>query len=75
MSNGNLVTNTPVVYISVRDCPFTWKGQNLAAMRRAEIRPLAKGVKVSADGSKQEILKRLLGKLQAMDAPKELSEI
>ena len=75
MSNGNLVTNTPIVYISTTQCPFTWKGQNLAAMRRAELRPLAKGVKVSADGSKQEILRRLIGKLSVIDAPKELSEI
>ena len=75
MSNGNTVASTSTVYISVRDCPFTWNGQNLAAMRRAKLRLLAKGVKISAAGSKQEILKRLLGKLQAMGAPKELREI
>ena len=75
MSNGNLVTNTPIVYIGPKNCPFTKNGKNLAEMRRAVLRPLAKSLKVSAGGSKQEILKRVIGKLKVIDAPKELSDI
>ena len=64
-----------IVYISVRDCPFTVNGENLAAIRRAKLRPIAKRLRVSADGSKQEVLRRVIGKLSAIDAPKELSDI
>jgi len=75
MSNGNLVTNTPVVYIAPKQCPYSFNGQNLAAMRRAKLRERAKNLGVSPDGSKQAILIRVIGKLKVMDAPKELSEI
>ncbi len=75
MSNGNLVTNTPVVYLAPKQCPYSRNGQNLAAMRRAQLREIAKEVGVSPDDSKQAILKRLIGKLNVMDAPKELNDI
>lgn len=75
MSNGNLVTNTPIVYLAPKQCPFTINGQNLAAMRRARLREVAKAIGVDPGGSKQEILKRLIGKLKVTGAPKELSDI
>ena len=75
MNEGNLITNNPVVYIAPKDCPFTINGENLAAMRRAKLRRIAKSLKVSADGSKQEILKRVIGRLKAADAPRELSDV
>jgi len=74
MSNGNLVTNTPVVYLAPKNCPFSLNGQNLAAMRRAGLRHIAKSLDVSPDGSKQSILVRIIGKLKVIDAPKELSD-
>ncbi len=75
MSNGNLVTNTPINYISSRQCPYSFNGENLAAMRRAKLRLLAKELEVSPDDSKQAILVRLIGKLKVMDAPKELTDL
>ena len=75
MSNGNLVTNNPIVYLGPKDCQFTKNGQNLAEMRRAVLRPIAKSIKVSAEGSKQEILRKIIAKLKVIDAPKELSDI
>ncbi|KKM08169.1 hypothetical protein LCGC14_1726560 [marine sediment metagenome] len=75
MSNGNLITNTPINYIAPKQCEFTINGQNLAAMRRAKLRQLAKSLGVSPDDSKQAILKRIIAKLKVTGAPKELSDI
>ena len=75
MSNGNLVTNTPINYIAPKQCPYSFNGENLAAMRRAKLRQIAKSLKVSPDGSKQEILKRLIGALGVAGAPKELTDL
>ncbi len=71
----SLVTNNPVNYISSRQCPYSLNGENLAAMRRAKLRQIAKSLKVSPDGSKQEILKRLIGALGVASAPKELTDL
>ncbi len=71
----NIVTNTPIVYLAPKDCPFTLNGENLAAMRRAKLRKIAKSLKVSPDGSKQEILKRLIGTLRVAGVPKELNNL
>lgn len=71
----NIVTNTPIVYLAPKDCPFTFNGQNLAAMRRAKLRQIAKSLGVSPDGSKQDILRRTIANLKVTGAPKELSDI
>ena len=75
MSNGNLITNTPIVYLAPKDCPFSIDGQNLVEMRRARLRQIAKAIGVSAADSKQDILKRLIGKLKVAGAPKELTDL
>ena len=75
MSNGNLITNTPVNYIAPKQCEFSKGGQNLAAMGRVRLRQIAKSFGVSPDDSKQEILKRIIGKLKVIDAPKELNDL
>ncbi len=71
----NIVTNTPIHYLAPKDCPFSLNGQNLAAMRRAKLRQIAKSLEVSPDDSKQAILVRIIGKLKVMDAPKELTDL
>ena len=73
MSNGNLVTNRPVHYLAPKECEFSIGGSNLVTFRRAKLRLIAKSMSVSPDGSKQEILRRVIAKLKAMGAPKELS--
>ncbi len=71
----SMITNNPIRYLGPKDCPFTIDGKNLAEMRRAELRPYAKKLQVSADGSKQAILLRVIGKLKVIGAPKELNEL
>ena len=71
----DIVTNNPVNYIAPKQCPYSLNGENLAAMRRAKLREIAKKLKVSPDDSKQAILVRLIGKLKVMDAPKELTDL
>ena len=71
----SMITNNPIRYLGPKDCPFTIDGKNLAEMRRSDLRPYAKKFGVSADGSKQEILQRLIGRLKVADAPKELNEL
>ena len=70
-----LVNNAPVRYISVKDCPYSIEGNNLAEMRRARLRKIAIAISVSAEGSKQDILKRVIGRLKASGAPKELNDL
>ncbi len=72
---GNIVTNQTVHYMSAKECEFSIDGDNLAAIRRARLRTIAKALKVSPDGSKQEILKRVIGRLKSSGAPKELKDL
>ena len=75
MSNGNLITNTPIHYLAPKECPFTIDGKNLVTFRRARLRQIAKSLNVSPDDSKQDILKRIIAKLKVTGAPKELSDL
>ena len=75
MSKGNLITNTPIHYLSSKECPFTIGGENLVTFRRARLRQLAKAIGVSPAGSKQDILQKLIAKLKVTGSPKELSEV
>ena len=72
---GNIVTNQVVHYTSAKECEFSIDGENLVTIRRARLRGIAKALKVSPDGSKQEILKRVIGRLKASGAPKELIDL
>lgn len=67
--------NSQVRYLSTKDCEFTINGVNLAEMRRAKLRPIAKALGVSADDSKQAILLRIIGKLKVNGSPKELNDL
>lgn len=66
---------TNIKYLGSKDCKFTLKGQNLAEMRRAKLQKLAKALKVDPVGSKQEILKRVIGALSSRNAPAELADL
>ena len=70
-----MIKNNPINYLGCKDCPFTLNGTNLVEMRRSELRPYAKAMNVSAEGSKQEILKRMIARLKVNDAPKELNDL
>jgi len=62
-------------FLSVKDCPYTQNGTNLAELRRAKLRPLAKTLEVSSEGTKNEMLGLIIGKLKAIEAPSELSDL
>ena len=67
--------NKYIHFIAPKDCDYTLFGKNLVEMRRAELRKLAKALDINADGTKNDILGGLIGKLKAMEAETELSEI
>lgn len=69
---GMIVTNRAIHFLSSKEVPYSLRGQNLATMRRARLRLIAQALGVSPDGSKNDILHRLLARLKASEADKEL---
>ncbi len=65
---------TTETIINFRNCPYSMNGENLANMRRAALQPIAAAVGIRGELSKNQLLTLLIGKLNAMGAPKELSE-
>ncbi len=66
---------THTKFLGVKDCPYTKNGKNLAEIRLAKLRPIAQSLKLNADGTKNEVLGLIIGKLQLLEAPQELSEL
>ena len=67
--------NSEVRFLGSRDCKYTMRGRKLTELRRAELRPIARALKVD-DGpqrSKNELLRMILGKLSAINAPEEIA--
>ncbi len=56
------------------ECKYTLNGENIAAMRRARLRKIAQQFDLDAEGEKNDILRRIVAHLQAIEAPLELSE-
>lgn len=65
-------TNATIHFIGARECPYTLNGRKLTEMRRSELRGIARRIKVNADGTKNELLHRLIARLGAMGVEKEL---
>jgi len=62
-------------FLSVKDCPYTQHGRNLAEIRLAKLRPIAQSLEVNSTGTKNDVLTLIIGKLNAIEAPNELSEL
>ena len=60
--------------INFRNCPYTLNGENIANLRRVEVQNLAAVLGIRGEFSKNQLLTRMIEKLAAVDAPKELSE-
>lgn len=60
-------------FIGARDVKYSLNGRRLTELRRAELRPIAKMLKVNADGTKNEILFRITSKLDALGSEAEIS--
>lgn len=69
-----MITNKPIRFLCSRDCPYTLRGQNLATLRRARLRPIAIALGLEGEGSKNELLHRLIARLKAANADKELDK-
>ena len=57
------------------ECPFRLDGKNLGEYRRARLRILAKRLDISADGTKVELLQRLIARLHQLQSPPEIGEL
>lgn len=65
---------TPVHYIAPKECPYTYRGRNLAEMRRAKLQRIAKTLEVDIEGSKNELVGRIIDRARALEMNAELSE-
>lgn len=72
-----MIQNRGTVYMAAKDCPFTFKGQNLTELRRARLRLIAKAINIPEYNElpKNELIVRLIGKLKALGAESELGNI
>lgn len=61
-------------FISSKECPYTVHGKNIAELRRAKLRKIAESIAVNAEGTKNDILGRVISRLRAMNSEKELTE-
>ena len=61
-------------FIGAKDCPFKFKGKNLVDLRRAELRPVARALKIEElDGTKNEILGKIISRAKTLELDEELS--
>lgn len=66
---------TTIRYYGVRDVPWTWRGRNLAELRRTELRPIARALDVNAGDDKRSMLEGVLARLRALElAPGSLED-
>lgn len=67
---------TYINMIGVKDCPYTWRGENLALLRRAKLYKIAGALDLKdPSASKNELLTAMLAKLKLMSAETELSDM
>ncbi len=63
----------PTHFIAAKDCPFTYKGQNLTELRRVKLRQIAKSLEIESNGPKNEILGLVINRLRAMESDSEIT--
>ena len=68
---------TNINFVAPAQCPYTVNGVKLIEMRKAALIPhaTALGVPVAADTSKNDLVRMMIGKLDAGGAPLELTEL
>ena len=69
--------NQPTHFLGGKDCQFTLKGRKLTEMRRAELRGIARALKVDAapELTKNDLVKRLIGRLSALGVEGEIASV
>lgn len=67
---------TSTLILGPKEVQYTWKGRNLAEMRKAELNPVAKALGVfDPNVSKNDLLASMIGKLRHMKAEKEITDM
>lgn len=67
-----LQQNKVIHYLGAKEVKYTLNGQKLNELRRARLRQLAMALKVNADGSKNDLLHRIISKLNSVGAEPEI---
>ncbi|MEE9158971.1 MAG: hypothetical protein V3U60_11355 [Gammaproteobacteria bacterium] len=62
-------------YPAAKECKYTLNGQNIAEMRRTKVNKIAASLKLEPKGPKNETLAMVIARLNALEAPNELSEM
>jgi hypothetical protein len=62
-------------YIAPKDCPYTLNGNNLAALRRSALRPIARALKLDDSGTHQQMLPAIISRLATLEAPPEITDL
>lgn len=64
-------------YLAPKECKYTYRGENLVAMRKAKLRPLAKALKVELDDdpNHNELVQRIMKRADALDREPELADV
>ena len=63
-------------YLSPKDCKYKLNGQNLFELRRAVLRmTIAKPLGLDMDGTKNDLLGRIIRALDGLEAPIEIAEL
>lgn len=70
-----MIQTSTTHFIGSKDCRYTLSGRKLTEYRRAQLRPLAKKLKVDDSGTKNDILRRIISKLDVIGAEAELGNI
>lgn len=61
-------------HIAQKDCKYTYNGTNLVEMRRAKLYPIARSLDISGEMSKNDLLIKLVAKLNALESADEITE-
>lgn len=65
-----------IVYLSPKDVAYTFNGQNLHELRRAQLRKIANALQVdSPHATHNELLKEIIHSLDTLQAPAEITEL
>lgn len=67
--------NTFQYYYADSNCPYMLDGVHLTSMRRAKLQPIAKSLGVDPEQPKNLIVGQVMQKLNALEAPAEISEL
>lgn len=66
---------THVRFLAPKDCPYTLDGTNLFEIRKVRLRPLANSLGLDNTGTHNDLLARIMARLDTLQSPKEIREL